>query len=64
MLQVRTRYDTPAPGTRLTARLVGSPYVVSAIADDSGRYELLLQSHVPSCDPTGTPEKCISQLVK
>lgn len=63
-LQVRTRYDTPAPGVRLTARLLGSPYVVSTITDDSGRYELVLQTDVQNCDPVVAPEECLKQRVR
>ncbi|PNW87807.1 hypothetical protein CHLRE_01g002861v5 [Chlamydomonas reinhardtii] len=62
--EVRTKFDTPAPGIRLTARLIGSPYVVSGITDDSGRYELTLQTNVPNCDPIVAPETCVNQLIR
>jgi hypothetical protein len=61
--EVRTKFDTPAPGIRLTARLLGSSYVISTLTDDSGRYTLQLQSGV-ACDPVGSPEACLSQLVR
>ncbi|KAG2424120.1 hypothetical protein HXX76_014794 [Chlamydomonas incerta] len=62
--EVRTKFDTPAPGIRLTARLIGSPYVVSGTTDDSGRYDLALQSDVPGCDPVGAPETCLKRAVR
>ncbi|KAG2483974.1 hypothetical protein HYH03_017219 [Edaphochlamys debaryana] len=62
--EVRTRFDTAAPGVRLSARLLGSPYVESIVTDDSGRYTLTLQADVPSCDPILAPERCLSQTVR
>jgi hypothetical protein len=62
--QVRTKFDTPAPGIRLTSRLLDSPYVVSTVTDDSGRYTLTLQANVPNCDPILAPETCLNQLVR
>ncbi|KAG2440758.1 hypothetical protein HXX76_003615 [Chlamydomonas incerta] len=61
--EVRTRFDTPATGVRLSARVLGSPYVESTITDDSGRYDITLQTDIASCDPYNAPEQCLSQLV-
>ncbi|KAG2486018.1 hypothetical protein HYH03_015331 [Edaphochlamys debaryana] len=62
--EVRTRTDSPVPGARLTARIEGTPHVVSSVADDSGSYSLLLQADVSTCDPVLAPERCLSQLVR
>jgi hypothetical protein len=61
--EVRTKFDTPAPGVRLTARLLGSSYVISTLTDDSGRYTLQLQGDV-GCDAVLAPESCLNQLVR
>ncbi|GLC70054.1 hypothetical protein PLESTF_000917800 [Pleodorina starrii] len=62
-LQVATRIDTPAPGVRITARIVGSPFVFTAVTDEAGSYQLTLQAHVDSCDPDNAPELCLGQSV-
>ncbi|GLC68972.1 hypothetical protein PLESTF_000765100 [Pleodorina starrii] len=62
--QVATRLDTPAPGVRITARIVGSPFVFTAVTDEAGSYQLTLQAHVDSCDPDNAPELCLGQSVE
>ncbi|KAG2487579.1 hypothetical protein HYH03_013858 [Edaphochlamys debaryana] len=62
--QVLTRFDTPAPGVRLTARIPGTSHVASTVTDDSGRYALTFQATSPLCDPVLVPEACSSQLVR
>lgn len=36
----------------------------TGITDDSGRYELTLQTNVPNCDPIVAPETCVNQLIR
>ncbi|KAG2485484.1 hypothetical protein HYH03_015758 [Edaphochlamys debaryana] len=60
---VSTKFNTPAPGVRLTARLEDSPYVISSLADDNGEYVLELQTDVAGCDPIKAPEACLTQSI-